>query len=118
MYPGIKTLDQIPITSTMEKLPKVLTPLMTPISRQCYISFLIPENRVIEGAIVNEQMSNGMAIAIIAYIIFKTCKRITMKPKNTQNIIKDMSMILNQYVINWVNEQGGWKEILKNVKEN
>ena len=29
-----------------------------------------------------------------------------------------MSMLLNQYVINWVNKQGGWKEILKNVKEN
>ena len=41
-----------------------------------------------------------------------------MKLKNTQHIIKYMSILLNQYVKNWVNDQGSWKEILKNVGEN
>jgi len=40
---------------------------------------LKPENRVIESAIVKDQISNGMAIAILAYIVFKTWKGITMK---------------------------------------
>ena len=43
MYPGINTLERLPINNTMEKLVQVITPMIPAINRQCYLGHAIPD---------------------------------------------------------------------------
>ena len=72
IYPGINTLERLPINNTIEKLAQVITPMVPAINRQCYRTTGIPEERVIEKVIGNAIMNMEIVTKILAYIAQRT----------------------------------------------